>query len=78
MQTKKEVHSDAEWYFRQDIESDQYYNILFSLCRKFNIHWMTATEKEKAFIEEVTRINYEYDRIRRQGGNPLDIRPSFS
>ena len=73
-----ERQSNAEWYFRRDPETDRYYNIFFDLCRKFNVRWTTATEKEKAFIEELTRINYEYDRIRRQGGNHSDVRPSFS
>ena len=62
----KEVHSDAEWYFRQDPETERYYDIFFSLCRKYNISWTTATEEEKAFIEEQTKINYEHDIMLRQ------------
>ena len=32
---------------------------LFSMCRKFGVSWSKASEMQKAFIEELTRINFE-------------------
>ena len=29
------------------------------MCRKFGVSWLKASEEQKAFIEEITRINYE-------------------
>ena len=29
-----------------------------------NVHWASATPREKAFIEEVARVTYERDRVR--------------
>lgn len=31
----------------------------FSMCRKFGVSWSKASEMQKAFIEELTRINFE-------------------
>ena len=70
--------SDAEWYCRRDAEEDRFYDIFFKLCRKYDVSWASASEKEKAFIEEVTRVTYERDRAIRLG-LPLDeVRPAFA
>lgn len=74
---KARVHSDAEWYCRKDSEEERFYQIFFSLCRKYNVRWASADEKEKAFIEEVTRVTYERDKAERQGLSLETIRPSF-
>ena len=51
---------DAKWYFTHETEEDRlWYSIFFSMCRKFNVSWPKASETQKAFIEEITRINYE-------------------
>lgn len=71
------VHSDAKWYCRRDPEEEQFYQIFFSLCKKYNVRWASADEKEKAFIEEVTRVTYERDRAERQGLSVETICPSF-
>lgn len=62
-----------------DAEQDKgYYDIFFQMCRKFNIEWASATEKEKNFISEVTRVTYERKQAQ-QAGVPLDtVRPAFS
>lgn len=70
--------TDAQWYCRYDAEEDCFYGIFFSLCKKYNISWASATEKERAFIEEVTRVTYERDRARRMGLTMENIRPSFA
>lgn len=64
---KARVHSAAEWYCRKDPEEERFYQIFFSLCRKYKVHWASADEKEKAFIEEVTRVTYKRDLAERQG-----------
>lgn len=35
------------------------------MCRKFGVSWSKASEEQKAFIEEITRINYERDAAKR-------------
>lgn len=46
----------AEWYCRKEPEEERFYEIFFRLCQKYNVRWASATPKEKAFIEEVTRV----------------------
>lgn len=74
---KARVHSDAEWYCRKDLEEERFYQIFFSLCRKYNVRWASADGKEKAFIEEVTRVTYERDKAERKGLSMETVRPSF-
>ena len=57
--------SDAAWYCRKDAEEERFYEIFFQLCRKYSVRWASATPKEKSFIEEVTRVTYERDKIGR-------------
>ena len=54
--------SDAEWYCRRDPEEERFYALFFRMCRKYDVRWASATPKEQAFIEEVTRVTYERDR----------------
>ena len=57
---------DAKWYFTHETEEDRlWYRIFFSMCRKFNVSWPRASEMQKAFIEEITRINYEREVAKR-------------
>jgi len=70
--------SDAEWYCRKDPEEERFYEIFFKLCQKYAISWSSATPKEQAFLEEVTRVTYERDRALRLGFSLSDIRPSFA
>lgn len=69
--------TDAEWYCREDPEADRYYEILFENCRKFGVDLSKKNEKDKAFIEEVTRVSYERERAERLGIPANDIRPFF-
>lgn len=75
---KSKVCSDAQWYCRKDPEEDRFYEIFFSLCRKYQVHWASASEKERVFIEEVTRVTYEWDKAKRQGLPVAMLRPSFA
>jgi uncharacterized glyoxalase superfamily metalloenzyme YdcJ len=70
--------SDAAWYCRQDPEAERFYSIFFRLCRKYNVSWASADEKEKAFIEEVARVTYERDKAIREGQPLSSVRPAFA
>ncbi len=70
--------SDAAWYCRKDPEADRFYDIFFWLCRKYDIRWASANEKERQFIEEVARVTYERDKALRLGLPLCDVRPSFA
>ena len=75
---KKIPASDAEWYCRKDPEEERFYEIFFALCRKYHVSWANADEKEKAFIEEITRVTYERERALRLGQPLSEIRPAFA
>ena len=69
--------SNAEWYCRKDPEKERFYEIFFRLCQKYNVRWASATPKEKAFIEEVTRVTWEKQQEAKTG-IAQKIRPAFS
>ena len=48
---EKRPASDAQWYCRRDVEEERFYSIFFRLCRKYDVSWASASDKEKAFIE---------------------------
>ena len=78
MESRKENrHSDAEWYCRKDSEEERFYEIFFQMCQKYGVRWASAEEKERQFIEEVTRVTYERERAVRLGLPLADIRPAF-
>ena len=52
--------------------------IFFALCRKYHVSWASADEKEKAFIEEVTRVTYERERALRLGQPLSNVRAAFA
>ena len=74
----KLMADDAQWYFRNDAEEERFYDIFFRMCRKYNVAWASANEKEKLFIEEVARVTYERDKALRHGMPLADIRPAFA
>ena len=58
---------NAKWYFTHESEEDRlWYGTFFSMCKKFNVSWPTATPTHKAFIEEITRVNYERELAKRE------------
>lgn len=69
--------SDAKWYCSRDPEADIFYEFLFKYCNKYNVRWASATEKERAFIEEITRVSYERDKALREGTPLSEVRPAF-
>ena len=48
------------------------------MCRKYDVRWASADEKELRFIEEVTRVTYERERAVRLGLPLADVRPAFA
>ena len=79
MESRKEIPaSDAEWSCRSDSEEKRSYEIFFQMCRKYEVRWASADEKERRFIEEVTRVTYERERAVRLGLPLSDVRPTFA
>ena len=57
----------AKWYFTHESEEDRlWYGIFFSMCKKFGVSWPKASSAQKAFIEEITRVNYERELSKRK------------
>ena len=51
---------EAKWYFTHESEEDRlWYRIFFDMCKKFGVSWSKASSVQRAFIEEITRVNYE-------------------
>ena len=71
-------HTGAEWYCCKDSKTERFYEIFFWLCRKYNVRWASAEQKERQFIDEVTRVTYERDKASRLGLPLCDVRPSFA
>lgn len=67
----------AKWYFTHESPEDRlWYGLFFSMCKKFNVSWPTATPAQKAFITEIIRINYEREQAKREL-HPQQIRGFF-
>ena len=59
--------NEARWYFTHETEEDRlWYQIFFSMCRKFSVSWPKATPAQRAFIEEITRVNCEREMAKRE------------
>ena len=68
---------NVKWYFtHENAEGRLRYGIFFFMCRKFRVSWPTATSAQKAFIEEITRVNYERELARREL-HPQPVRGFF-
>lgn len=69
--------SDAQWYCQKNPEAERFYDIFFAICKKYHVSWVSASAKEKAFIEEVARVTYERDRAIRLGLPLGEVRAAF-
>ena len=75
---KRKRNKNAAQYFRpQTTQRDEFYNIFFKVCRKYNIDWETATPKERAFAEEITRVTYEHQLAVKEGRSLATVRAAF-
>lgn len=73
-----DLAAEAGGYFaKPDKESIAYTELLFDVCKQFGIRYYTATEKERYFVEEVTRVTWELKQHELLGIKG-DVRPSFS
>lgn len=70
--------SDMAWYCRNDPEEAEFYTIFFDMCRKYHISWASASEKERYFVAEVSRVTFEIRRAHRLGIPVSSVRPAFS
>lgn len=69
---------EAGGYFALPSEQEMAYtDLLFQICKKFGIHYYSATPKERYFVEEVTRVTWARQEEQRTGVK-MDIRPAFS
>ena len=54
-----ELAEQAGGYFAMPSADDlAYTELLFDICKQFGIRYYTAAPKEKAFVEEVTRVTW--------------------
>ena len=73
-----ELAERAGGYFAMPTQDDiAYTDLLFDVCRQFGIHYYSATPKEKAFVEEVTRVTWAKEQETLTGVKQ-DIPPAFS
>lgn len=73
-----ELADAAGSYFAMPTAEDMAYTeLLFDVCRQFGIRYYSATQKERAFVEEVTRVTWARQQEDRTGV-PQKIRPAFS
>ena len=76
--TIDELALQAGGYFSMPTQEDiAYTDLLFDVCQQFGIRYYSASAKEKAFVEEVTRVEYEHDKARRNGVPISTVRPLF-
>lgn len=52
-------NSEARWYFAESTDRSAFYDLFFQICQQYHVDWATATEQEKAFVEEVARTTWE-------------------
>lgn len=53
--------AEAGGYFHMPTEEElAYADLFFSVCEQFGIRYYSATEKEKYFVEEVTRVTWAF------------------
>lgn len=72
-------NENARQYFRPaSSERDEFYELFFEVCRKYEVDWAKASLKEKAFVEEVTRVTYECRKAQREGRSPKSVPAAFS
>lgn len=70
--------AQAGGYFTLPTEDDiAYTDLLFDVCKQFNIRYYTATPKEKNFVEEVTRLTWARMQEAKTGVEQ-NVRPAFS
>ena len=73
-----ELAAQEGGYFSMPSHEDiAYTDLLFDICRQFGIRYYSASAKEKAFVEEVTRVTWAKQQEAATGIRQ-NIRPAFS
>ena len=73
-----ELASRAGGYFSMPAQEDiAYTDLIFDVCRQFGIRYYSASAKERAFVEEVTRVTWAKQQ-EKVTGIKQNIRPVFS
>ena len=68
----------AGGYFTIPSENDlEYTDLLFDVCKQFGIRYYSATPKEQAFVEEVTRVTWALRHVGTIGINGT-VKPAFT
>ena len=68
----------AGGYFSIPSEEDlAYTDLLFSVCEQFGIRYYSATDKERYFVDEVTRVTWALQTAG-TNGSTAEIKPAFS
>ena len=67
----------AQYFIPQTAQRYEFYTIFFKVCHKYNIDWATATPKERAFAEEITRVTYEHQVAVKEGRSLTTVRAAF-
>lgn len=73
-----ELAEQAGGYFAVPTEENiAYTDLLFDVSEQFGIHYYSASPKERAFVDEVTRVTWARQQEAKTGIKQ-DIRPAFS
>ena len=64
-------------YLSGEKDATLFFDTFFSMCHKFKIDYEKASPKEKAFIDEMTRYNYELKKAKRDGLSTEKIKKPF-
>lgn len=64
-------------YLSGEKDATLFFYTFFSMCHKFKIDYEKANPKEKEFIDEMTRYNYELKKAKRDGLSTEKIEKPF-
>lgn len=64
-------------YLSGEKDATLFFDTFFSMCHKFKIDYEKASPKEKAFIDKMTRYNYELKKAKRDGLSTEKSRSHF-
>lgn len=64
-------------YLSGEKDATLFFDTFFSMCHKFKIDYEKANTKEKEFIDEMTRYNYELKKAKRDGLSTEKIEKPF-
>ena len=64
-------------YLSGEKDATLFFDTFFSMCHKFKIDYEKANPKEKEFIDEMTRYNYELKKAKISLCLPGDLKTIF-